>query len=890
MKEPEKPRIQKRQVTNGVYWVEIPDADLFVLCGCPADSVKHLMKQGLITDCTRDGVAAQTGPNAILLSDTTIQKSSFSNLGEFPVLQMLYLQGMILPGHPNNTGRKPMLIGLEDQVKSQSVYIYRGTYGLASLDEIVESGVPQPLAADMLRIKRWFAFDNIRRTEDLLDLRVVDAPAVELRDGVFVRRRGFNLYEFIYGGSSVTVDLNLGESDFYPPTYTLGFHKVRREDFSVVHIGEGDGWDVTRPCMGSILCHQGRLYLVDTGPGIQHSLTAMGVSINEVAGIFATHGHDDHFAGLTSMVRTDHRIPYYAAAPIRLSVVKKYAALTGRNEATFYQYFEQHDLPFDTWTDVEGLEVMPVFSPHPVETNVFFFRAAGAGERRTYAHLADISAFEVLKKMVTADPSKNGISHAFYDTCTRKLLQPTDIKKIDIGGGLIHGKAEDFRSDGSGRRFLSHTSAPLNDSQKQIGSCAVFGQQDVLVPSRRDYLQMDGRRYLQSYFPRARAEALAPLVAGPLAEFPPKAVVIAADAPAGDIFLVLSGMVEQVDATSGLRTTVSAGGFLGEIEGLSGDNSRKTCRAASHVTAMRFGREAYRKFLQGSGLMETLQAVHANRQFLLGTWLFGEMVSLPLQLRIAQAMVSRQVREGDVLAPEGRAEVVLLADGLVTVFLGPSPIENLKPDDFFGEETLMRQARELPAGWQQRFRRQSRPGAPQGHHLFEGRALLDSVLLAVPAEVIEDIPVVQWKLMETYERRLKSIRTEVHFKWNDAYGVGISDIDEQHSALFEMIDGAAAAAAGRENASFKSGDVARLVELACAHLKYEEALAGRSKPPGYASALVDHAEFSKKMDVLSRYVSEAPADALQTMVEFLKDWVIAHVLLENGRFREYLKP
>ena len=29
---------------------------------------------------------------------------------EFPVLQMLYRQGMLLPNHPNNTGVKPLLI------------------------------------------------------------------------------------------------------------------------------------------------------------------------------------------------------------------------------------------------------------------------------------------------------------------------------------------------------------------------------------------------------------------------------------------------------------------------------------------------------------------------------------------------------------------------------------------------------------------------------------------------------------------------------------------------------------------------------------------------------------------------------------------------------------
>jgi hemerythrin len=36
---------------------------------------------------------------------------------------MLYRQGVLLPNHPRNTGRKPMLIGLEEQVRAQGVYI-----------------------------------------------------------------------------------------------------------------------------------------------------------------------------------------------------------------------------------------------------------------------------------------------------------------------------------------------------------------------------------------------------------------------------------------------------------------------------------------------------------------------------------------------------------------------------------------------------------------------------------------------------------------------------------------------------------------------------------------------------------------------------------------------
>ena len=58
--------MKKIKVTTGVYWVEIPAAKLYVLCGCPADSVKHLMKRGLIVPEEKNGVFYETGPNAIL--------------------------------------------------------------------------------------------------------------------------------------------------------------------------------------------------------------------------------------------------------------------------------------------------------------------------------------------------------------------------------------------------------------------------------------------------------------------------------------------------------------------------------------------------------------------------------------------------------------------------------------------------------------------------------------------------------------------------------------------------------------------------------------------------------------------------------------------------------
>ena len=47
-------RITNTKIATGVFWVEVPEAELYVHCGCPADSVKHLMKAGKIRNLDRD--------------------------------------------------------------------------------------------------------------------------------------------------------------------------------------------------------------------------------------------------------------------------------------------------------------------------------------------------------------------------------------------------------------------------------------------------------------------------------------------------------------------------------------------------------------------------------------------------------------------------------------------------------------------------------------------------------------------------------------------------------------------------------------------------------------------------------------------------------------------
>ncbi len=265
--------IKKIDIIDGVSYIEIADANLFIQCGSPVESVKHLIKKGIIRTITENDVSFEVGPNAILLSDVTIQNGEFSNMSEFSVLQMLYKQGLIIPGHPNNTGIKPLLIGLNSQVDSQMKYIYRGNYGLVSKEEIEDCGIDSTYANDMFRLKLKFAFGKLQLPTNLLDSCIVDKSIVEIRNGVFIERKGINIFEISYKGEKVTVDLNLKKGQIYDSPYTLPLYKTKRDYFFIIHSGQGDGWDINRASMNSIITFPGKaLFGWMLFPKIKHIL------------------------------------------------------------------------------------------------------------------------------------------------------------------------------------------------------------------------------------------------------------------------------------------------------------------------------------------------------------------------------------------------------------------------------------------------------------------------------------------------------------------------------------------------------------------------------------------------------------------------------------------
>ena len=727
------------QITPGVYWLQVPEVGLYVLCGCPGEIVKHMMRKGLINTAQRNGVTFETGPNAILLSDILVQNGGFANLAEFPVLQMLYRQGMILPNHPNNTGIKPLLIGAPSQVKAQMEYIYRGNYGLISEEEIRACGVDPELAQTLMCIKTKFAFGVIRSPEEFLDTLEVEDQSVEIRDGVTIKRIGFNQFRFSYRGESTDVDLNLPAGETYQAPYPLGRHRFKHHYFAILHTGEGDGWDVGRPSMGSIVLFQGRIYLVDACPTILDVLTSLGIDVSEVEGIFHTHGHDDHFAGLPALIRSDHRIKYFATPLVRASVTKKFSALTSLPEEKFLQFFEIHDLAFDVWNNCDGLEVMPIYSPHPVENSILLLRTLDDEGYKTYAHWADLSSFKVLDSMVGDGPGSIPIE--FMNTIKNNYKYKANLKKLDIGGGMIHGVAEDYRKDPSDRLVLSHIARELTPEEMEIGSESYFGTLDVLITGHQDYLRQRAFRFIRNLFPQVAVNQIHMLINCPVTDHNAGTIIHQnrPDDMPGYVDMILSGAVAYLDTESGVHNRLPFGSLIG-IHQLIGDliQSNATYRAISHCSVIRFPVALFKAFLGNNALFDHMRDVVDKAEFLRRTWLFGEQTTFFRLAHVAQKMELIDVEAGREITREQMQELWLVVKGEVQLQRkNGHVIETIGETGFFGKDAFLTGRTST----------------------WKCVTTLACQLYRLDHEDITEIPIVHWKMLEVHEKRVRRLES-----------------------------------------------------------------------------------------------------------------------------------
>jgi hemerythrin len=480
--------IRKSFLGRGVYYIEVDDIDLRILCGAPCNVSKIITQNGFSDKVEYNNQTLEKGPNAILLSDFDIQNQQLCNASEFPILHMLYKQHRIDFDNLKESA-KPILIGRKEILDNQKKYIFLGNYGFTNKEQFLEYGFDEEFIKQHLQLKNKFAFGKIRDTKEFLRCVELDGKT-KIKNDLHITRKTPNIFELTYKNCTKSIDLNLYEKDLYKIPYNLDFTINKKNYFSVINTGNGDGWNTKESCASSLLSCDGSLFMVDSPPNIDYILYKLNMSVNDIKAIFMTHCHDDHFIGLVKYLKRGTPVCVYAINIINGQIKEKLSLVSGFNIKDIEKSIKFIDLKLNVWSKIDNLEVKPIMSPHPIETTIFDFKMMDkSGEYKTYGHYMDIISLSSLKLFNTEDKFLTNIKNEY----TKKL----DLKKIDVGGGIIHGNVDDFKDDKTDKIIYSHlTNVDLHNKSSKVRK---FGNCDILINKEIDYLSRDTLDFLNLY-------------------------------------------------------------------------------------------------------------------------------------------------------------------------------------------------------------------------------------------------------------------------------------------------------------------------------------------------------------------------------------------------------
>lgn len=720
--------IVKKHITSGITWIAIEEADLYICCGCPADTVKHLKKAEVINSVQLDGQVCEDGPNAILLSDTFIQNGQIANLAEFPILQMLYLQGMNLPNHPNYKKNKPILIGYEDQINAQLEYVSLGNHGLSSINEIKEAGISHENAEKIFATKLHYSGGEIKSINELVDSCDVGEEEVEIKNNVFIHRTGINQFTISYKKETISVDLNLRQNEHFLAPYELPFREVNPDVFSITHTGEGNGWDKDRPCMASVIHHQDKIYLVDAGPNILNNLSYLGIGLSEIDGIFLSHIHDDHFAGITELLNVERKLKLYTTKLVRRTAEKKLKALINSEIDLLHVAFNCIDLEFNKWNSINGMQVKPIYSPHTVETSIFNFRVFDGNEYRTYAHLSDTINFNEYKVIIDESPdifSKEDISYV-----EESYLSKVNLKKIDVGGGFIHGHLSDYANDNSDLIVMAHTSTPLESDRKNLINVN-FGDSHTLIRNENfNFLKTKSLRFLKHYFNTLDDEHIDLLVNQKIKRFEPKQVICSESDAQNKLMLILSGLV-YYENDSGIHQMIDAGNFIGFSRRYFRYDLPTKYMSHSYVYCLELDELFINKFVRKFSLVDEFNERFNFIKILRESRLIHSSVSNAIYNRISKYADIVEIDESGISDDKLQNTIFVIINGIVKIRFTKGYNFNIKEHEHFGGAKLLNE-----------YRRKQ-------NYIFTGKV----TALSFPIDRIEKVPKLLWRLIELEEMR-----------------------------------------------------------------------------------------------------------------------------------------
>jgi hemerythrin-like metal-binding protein len=120
--------------------------------------------------------------------------------------------------------------------------------------------------------------------------------------------------------------------------------------------------------------------------------------------------------------------------------------------------------------------------------------------------------------------------------------------------------------------------------------------------------------------------------------------------------------------------------------------------------------------------------------------------------------------------------------------------------------------------------------------------------------------------------------------WSENYSVGISEIDEQHKKLVDIINDLFDAFLKQESQKIIGKIIEDLVEYTIYHFKSEEQFFEKHHYSGTEAHIAEHDAFTEQIRKFSEEFNAGKVTVSDEVMTYLKEWLIKHIIGSDKRY------
>ena len=126
------------------------------------------------------------------------------------------------------------------------------------------------------------------------------------------------------------------------------------------------------------------------------------------------------------------------------------------------------------------------------------------------------------------------------------------------------------------------------------------------------------------------------------------------------------------------------------------------------------------------------------------------------------------------------------------------------------------------------------------------------------------------------------------FIWKDSFCIGIKDLDRQHRSFLECLNDCHTQVSNDKRAGIDAALLARLTAYASEHFHLEEEMMRRFGYTGIETQEKQHRYFVSQIAELETALAQGTATNAQSVLTFLRDWFLEHVLSQDKKFAGFV--